>query len=239
MKKLLALALVAVVAALCFAALAEFNEDDFSVVFGDDAFEADAYEGDDAADDDAFDDDDDVDFAIDDSGDVEGDVDGFGDDALEDDDFDSDGADDGEDDFSVSFGDGGYTGEWTSVEDLQIEFFLPDGWKAGTPDEEEYYFAESEDGSSELSIVLYDDTYDGGDFAAWAEKCFDEDEYDLATVNGLDVVLLDDSDIGHIMVLVPGPDGVVVGFNFFRTSEDALSDEFAVQIAGTCTALWI
>ena len=35
--------------------------------------------------------------------------------------------------FDFSFDDGGYTGSWLRVDDLGLEFCLPDGWQPAEP----------------------------------------------------------------------------------------------------------
>ena len=162
----------------------------------------------------------------------------FGDDELSDDDFDEDDLEGSDDDesYEVTFDDGGYNGEWVSVDDLQIEFFLPEGWRAGEAAEDEYYFAEIPDGAAELGIVVYDDTFDGGELSDWAEANVD-DAYTLGTANGLDVAVINDTDVGRLLILIPASD-CVIGFNFHRDSEAALSNSMALKIAGTCTELW-
>ena len=139
--------------------------------------------------------------------------------------------------FSVTFDDGGYTGEWTSVEDLNIEFFLPDGWVQGDPAEDEYFFAENADGTAQMGIGLLEARYDGTDLAGWAQDNVSGD-FSIGLANHQEVVLSIDNEIGRVLVLVPVADGRVIGFNFFRTSVEALSESFALEIAGTCTDLW-
>ncbi len=142
------------------------------------------------------------------------------------------------DGFDLTFDDGGYSGEWTSVEALNVEFFLPEGWVSGEAAEDEYFFAENGDGTADLGIGIYDDAYDGGELSDWAAANLDADEYIIGTANTQDVVVLKDDEIGRILVLVPNANGYIIGFNFHRDSQSVLSDSFAVEIAGTCTDLW-
>lgn len=139
--------------------------------------------------------------------------------------------------FSVDFDDGGYTGEWTSVDALNIEFFLPDGWVVGEGAEDEAFFAENEDGSVQLGIGQVEADYDGTDLAGWAQENVSGD-FSIGLANHQEAVLCIDNEIGRVLVIVPTSDGSMIAFSFFRTSPDALSDARALEIAGTCTDLW-
>lgn len=139
--------------------------------------------------------------------------------------------------FSINFDDGGYVGAWTSVDALNIEFFLPEGWTVGEAAEDEYFFAENADESVQLGIELYGASYDGEDLAGWAQENVFSD-YSIGLANHQEVVLVIDNEIGQVLVLVPASEERVIAFSFFRTSVDAISDAMALEIAGTCTDLW-
>ena len=67
------------------------------------------------------------------------------------------------DGFDLTFDYGGYSGEWTSVEALNVEFFLPEGWVSGEAAEDEYFFAENGDGTADLGIGMRDGRVHIGD----------------------------------------------------------------------------
>ena len=208
MKKRLALILLAALLALSVGARAEFEPEDFDT----DIFTNDIFDGASAVD-----------------GFEGSDIFGEWEDAAEDEFGNS---------FDVTFDDGGYNGEWVSVDDLEIEFFLPEGWQQGTPAEDEYFFAENEDGTAELGISLFDDSFDGEELSDWAAEALDGEDYVVGMANALEVAIVTDEEMGRIVVLVPSAESNIVAFDFYRESENVLSSEFALEIAGTCTDLW-
>ena len=138
--------------------------------------------------------------------------------------------------FSYSFEEGGYAGAWVSVDELGIEFYLPEGWVEGEHLEDESFYAESPDGTARLAIIGYDEDFEGATLIDWAEENV-MDDYTIMLVNDQEVVVVRDDDFGTYEVLVPDVNGLI-SFSFVRESEGALSDMQALQIAGTCSDTW-
>lgn len=132
-----------------------------------------------------------------------------------------------EDVYSYDFDDEGYTGTWTTVEELGIEFCLPDGWLEIEAGEEGVYAAEREDGSASVTIRLEATKVD--DLEAWAESNLEAWELDEADFNK--AVVTEQNVILTARMLLSG--GRVLCFVFERTSREAMPRQHAMQIVGS------
>lgn len=121
------------------------------------------------------------------------------------------------------FDDGGFDGEWHTVEALDVEIFLPDGWTGEDATADGVcYRAASADGAATLDILYPVEAAAGGE---------------VVSAGGRDARLTRGDD-GSLTLMMALSDDRLVGFRFERTSEDALSEALALQIAGSCTDVW-
>lgn len=128
----------------------------------------------------------------------------------------------------------GYTGEWTAVDELNLEFCLPDGWTADQTQADVVYYAINADNTANLSIYKSADDVD--DLAAWAEENLENFETGEASLH--DVVIREDAEAKTLYIQFLNSENQVITFQFGYTSEDAISREFALEIAGSAYDTW-
>ena len=122
-----------------------------------------------------------------------------------------------------TFEDDGYDGQWATVEALDVEIFLPEGWTGEDVAEGDVcYRAASADGAASLSIAY---PVEGG--AAG----------EVVSANGKSARLARGEDLSLSLTMELSEDRLAL-FRFERASEDALSEDLALQIAGSCTDVW-
>ena len=138
------------------------------------------------------------------------------------------------DDFDFFFDDNGYTGEWTGVDALNMEFCLPDGWVTITPDDGAVFSAVSANGGAALDIRVEAEGVEN--LSAWAAAHLSDYVTDEAGV--YDAVVLE-PDEGRISVAFLFSDGKLVHFRFTRATEEDLPREYALQIAGSTSENWL
>lgn len=133
-------------------------------------------------------------------------------------------------DFAFSFDDEGYDGTWVQIPALGMELCLPEGWtQEERPDA--LYFARKDDGAADMMICL--GAGDVADPEAWAEaKRGGESPCALTQVGFYPGAVREDAE-GRLFVYVLTDGGREVVFRFTRTDEEALTQEFALTIAGT------
>lgn len=135
------------------------------------------------------------------------------------------------------FDDDGYDGAWVSADDLSIEFFLPDGWTGAAFDEDGVsgYRARSADGAVTLSVTAMGELPRGQSVAQWAAERVPGAAFEAAQVGGQAgaVAALADG----LFVVAPCS-GKAYGFDFRFAPPDAITEEMALAIAGSCTDLW-
>ena len=136
-------------------------------------------------------------------------------------------------DFGFDFADEGYTGEWTPIEALGMEFCLPDGWTPVTPGEGAAFAAAKDDGTAGLSVRLEEEGVE--DVLAWAERRLDSYRVDESSFYEVLVV----EDAGAVTLRFICNEGQLVAFDFTRESEAALTTDFALEIAGSTYESWI
>ncbi len=138
----------------------------------------------------------------------------------------------GWEDYAFEPFDDGYEGSWVQVDALDIEFCLPEGWhETGSP-ESAAYAAASEQGDATLAIRPAAQGVD--DLAAWGAANLKNSR--PGTAGFYDVLLCGNGNAVSAYLIVT--EDRVLAFDFTRTSEDALSAEFALQIVGSACALW-
>ncbi len=138
-----------------------------------------------------------------------------------------------EDDFGFDFSDDGYTGDWTPVEALGVEFCLPDGWTESPAPEGAAYAAQTDGGAATLSIRLEQEGVE--DIVAWGETHLDN--YAVGDANFYEV-LIEESPRALTLRFVCDGDRLIA-FDFTRESEAALATDFALKIAGSTYESWI
>jgi hypothetical protein len=128
--------------------------------------------------------------------------------------------------------DDGYDGNWVQVNALDIEFCLPEGWHETTSPEGAAYAAASDPGDATLAIRLSAENVD--DLAAWGAANLKNSQ--PGNAGFYDVLLCGDGNAMSAYLIITQSN--VLAFDFTRTSEAALSPEFALQIVGSACALW-
>jgi hypothetical protein len=135
-------------------------------------------------------------------------------------------------DYAFEAFDDGYDGSWVQVDALGIEFCLPDGWHETASPEGAAYAAASDRGDATLAIRLIAESVD--DLAAWGAANLKNSQ--PGTAGFYDVLLNGDGNAMSAYLIITEDN--VLAFDFTRTSEDAFSAEFALQIVGSACALW-
>ncbi len=137
-----------------------------------------------------------------------------------------------DEEFGYAFDDEGYTGEWTPLEGIGLQFCLPDGWVLLETGLGAACSAVSSDGTVNLDVRVEAENVNQLD--AWADANLSGHEeadaglYDAAVVETeeqLSVYFKDDS----MRVIV---------FCFNRADPSALSRALALQIAGSTSEDW-
>jgi hypothetical protein len=135
-------------------------------------------------------------------------------------------------DYAFEAFDDGYDGSWVQVDALGIEFCLPDGWHETASPEGAAYAAASDQGNATLAIRLAAESVD--DLAAWGAANLRNSQ--PGTAGFYDLLLSGDGNAMSAYLIITEDN--VLAFDFTRTSEDAFSAEFALQIVGSACALW-
>ena len=136
--------------------------------------------------------------------------------------------------FDDSFDGEGFDGAWVTIDDLGVEFCLPEGWTEAEPAEGAAYRAVSPDGAATLDVSLFGVECGAEGMTQWAEEHLDL-PFEVVMANGQEVAVVRDGT--GLTVLVPVA-GDVARVDFTRTDEEALTDAFALAIAGTCSDAW-
>ena len=105
----------------------------------------------------------------------------------------------------------GYTGEWTAVDELNLEFCLPDGWTADQTQADVVYYAINADNL---------------------------ENFETGEASLHDVVIREDAEAKTLYIQFLNSENQVITFQFGYTSEDAISREFALEIAGSAYDTW-
>ena len=128
----------------------------------------------------------------------------------------------------------GYTGEWVSVDALNIEFCLPDGWQVADTQEDVVLYAANGDASAQLYIYL--EAQDVEDLTAWAEENLNE--YETGTANQHEVLIEQDAEAGQIFIQFINAENQLITFQFDYDAESGLTREFALEIVGSAHDIW-
>lgn len=116
----------------------------------------------------------------------------------------------------------GYDGAWNTVSALDVEIFLPEGWTGEDVSEDgACYRAVSPDGAASLTILYPAEDVTG----------------ELASAGGSEARLSRGED-GSLTIARGLSGDRIAAFRFERDGEDALSEDLALQIVGTCTDVW-
>ena len=135
-------------------------------------------------------------------------------------------------DFGFDFTGDGYDGEWVSVEALNIEFCLPDGWQPSQADNGTAYAAAKRDGSATLAIRA--EAHDVADLAEWGRANLKD--YTVDETNFYQVLVSETEQ--SLVVRLLTSENVLLAFEFARADAAALSEDFALEIVGTVCELW-
>lgn len=138
-----------------------------------------------------------------------------------------------EEDFGFDFDDGGYTGEWLDVPALNIELCLPDGWTQVEAGEDLAFAAVKDDGAATLAIRV--EARDIADIIAWADEHLEVYRVDVAGF--YDTVLTEAADAVTIYRL--NEDDRLMAFDFARSSVEAITAAFALEIVDSVNESWI
>ena len=134
----------------------------------------------------------------------------------------------------VGFGefDDGYDGSWIEVNALGFEFCLPEGWSETAAPDGAAFAATKATGDATLAVRLAAQGVD--DLTAWGAENLKNSQ--PATANFYDVLLTGDRNTMTVYAIISG--GNVLAFDFTRSSEEALTRDFALQIVGSACELW-
>ena len=141
---------------------------------------------------------------------------------------------DGEEGFGFIFGDedDGYTGEWITLNELGMEFCLPEGWTAVDAGLGAAFRAVNADKT--VGLTISEESAFVNDIVGWAEANLTAFETDEA--NFYDVII--EADGEALVVRYLDEENRLIAFRFDRASEDALSRDFALQIVGSVQEGW-
>ena len=143
-------------------------------------------------------------------------------------------AETGNHDYSFSFDEDGYSGEWVTValDGLTVELCLPDGW-TGDVGEDGVYSAS--DGAEDVQMTLRVAAEQVDDLEEWAGENldgWDMDEaglYDVAVTQGESA----------LEIYVPASRGRLLVYRFEGDGADALFRAYALMIAGSGYEGWM
>ena len=138
------------------------------------------------------------------------------------------------DGYNFFFDDEGYTGEWVSVDMLDFDFCLPDGWAQIETEAGAVYSAVSGDAAATLDIRVEAENVE--DIADWASKHLRD--YVLDEAGMYDAIVLE-PDENHIGVGILLGSGQLVHYRFARANEEDVPREYALQIAGSTSEKWL
>ena len=134
-------------------------------------------------------------------------------------------------DFGFDFGDDGYTGEWVRVDDMSLEFCLPEGWEQ--TGEAAYGMQDSDGNTVALTISVAAEGVD--DILVWGESNLNV--YEICGAGFYDV-LVEETDEKLTVCFLDNTDSLI-RFEFTRSSADALTRDFALQIVGSINESWL
>ncbi len=137
-----------------------------------------------------------------------------------------------DEEFGYAFDDEGYTGEWTSLEGLGLQFCLPDGWAQLENELGAACSAVSSDGTVNLDVRLEAENVDQLD--AWADANLPG--WERADAGLYDAAVLETGE--QLSVYFTDGSMRVICFCFNRVDPSALSRAFALQIAGSTSEDW-
>ena len=137
-----------------------------------------------------------------------------------------------EEGFGFDFAEEGYEGEWILIDDLDIEFCLPEGWTPLEVDEDEAFTAMSEDGRASLRVRLEQEGVE--DLTIWGESRLDS--YRTGEANLHDVLIVETEE--SLIVRFIADEDRLIAFEFAREAPEALELDFALQIVGSAYEGW-
>lgn len=126
----------------------------------------------------------------------------------------------------------GYSGEWIHLEDLNMEFCLPDGWAIALTEEDVNFYAETSDGKGSIAVYVESDME--LDLFAWADNNLEQYETDIASF--YDVVL--QSDNTRLYIYLINAEGKLIAFRFIFDAASPISREFALEVVGSAYEVW-
>jgi len=141
---------------------------------------------------------------------------------------------DGDDIIGFMPGDeGGYTGEWMPLEELNMEFCLPDGWQLAVTEEEKVvFYAEKEDASVSLAICIESNAVQ--DIFLWGDRNLES--YEIDTASFYDVIIKEIDN--QTTVYLINAENKLLGFRFNYEDIEAISREMILEIVGTAYEIW-
>ncbi|MDO4867646.1 MAG: hypothetical protein Q4C10_14025 [Clostridia bacterium] len=134
-------------------------------------------------------------------------------------------------DFGFDFGDEGYTGEWVRVDGMSLEFCLPEGWEQTG----EASYAASDDAGNTVALTITVAAEGVEDILAWGESNLNV--YEICGAGFYDV-LVEETD-ERLTACFLDNSNCLIRFEFVRSSRDALSRDFALQIVGSINESWL
>lgn len=137
-----------------------------------------------------------------------------------------------EDDFGFDFSDEGYTGIWYAIEEMGVEFCLPDGWTPQEAGDNAAFEAAKDDGGATLRAFVAAEDVD--DLVAWGD--FMLEGYKVDPSGFSDTLYVETSETVAVYRLNDADQ--MMAFVFDRTSKDALSTEFALEIVSSVSESW-
>lgn len=137
--------------------------------------------------------------------------------------------------FEYDFGGESYTGTWVDIPKQNMQFCLPEGWKAGKADGALYSAAKG-DGKASLTLYLKDKDVD--DLAVWAEDNFKPGTNAEEQTVGFYSALVLHGDNNRLEIYINTDSGMVLQFVFDRKNKDALEESFALNIVSSLYEDW-
>lgn len=137
-----------------------------------------------------------------------------------------------EEGLDFDFDEDGYTGTWVSVEALNLEFCLPDGWSQADAGEDTFA-AQKDDGTASLQIYVAAEEVD--DLVEWGDEVLED--YQIDTSGFVDTLYIEVDETVAVYRL--NDDGKLVAFVFDRQTVDDLPTAFALQIVTSASEAWM
>lgn len=138
-----------------------------------------------------------------------------------------------EDLFGFDFDDEGYTGTWTDIPALGVEFCLPDGWTSVEAGEGVAFAARTDDGTAALEVTMAAEAVEN--IVDWAEENLTG--YKADTAGFFDTLYIEADD--GISVYRLNYEDQVMAFAFTRSAPEALSLAFALEIVDSVSEGWV